>query len=95
MKIPHHIHKCFIIQTETGKLFDMVDVRDLPDQLIITSPDPVHHPVFFACFLDADDNFGTFFPLSYKLYDHVHRILEVRTHTDHTVTRRLFQSVDR
>ena len=73
----------------------MINICYFPDQFIIASTDPVHHPVFFARFFDANDNFGSFLPLSYELYDHIHRILEVRAHPNHTVPGCLFQSVDR
>lgn len=48
MKIPHHIHKFFVVKPEACKLLDMVDIRNLPDHLVIHAAKPVHPLLFLT-----------------------------------------------
>ena len=95
MEIPHHVHKLLVIETEPGKLLDMIDIRDLTDHFIIHTPQPVHPLFLLAGVFHADHDLVALFPLLHKDRDHFHRILEIRAHTHHTVAVGLFHAVDR
>ena len=95
MKIPHHIHKFFVVKPEACKLLDMVDIRDLPDHLVIHAAKPVHPLLFLTGVFYPDDDFVSLFPFSHKNGYHLYRVLKIRAHTHHAVAVRLLHSINR
>ena len=95
MKVTNHIYELFIVKSETGKLLDMIDIRDLVDHLVIAGTDPVHALALLAGTFDTDDDLCSLFPFTHKFRDHIYRILKICTHTHNTVSICLFHSIDR
>ena len=95
MKVSHHVYKFFVIQSKTGKLFNMVDLCDLSDHLVIQTTDPVHSLSFLTGIFHTDHDFISLFPFSDKFRDHLYRVLKISAHTNHTVSICLFHTVNR
>ena len=95
MKVTHNIYKLLIIQSKTGELFNVIDVCNLVNQLIIAGAYPVHQFSLLAGTLDSDYNLMSFFPLAHKFYDHIDRVLKICAHTDDTVPVGLLHTVHR
>lgn len=78
MQITQGLDKAFIVQAKPGKLLDHFHIAHLFDGFVVTIPQKVHDRVFLAGGLFADYNFVAFFPFRHKLWNHLHRVLEVR-----------------
>ena len=78
VQITQGLDKAFIVQAKPGKLLDHFHIAHLFDGFVVTVPQKVHDRVFLAGGLFADYNFVAFFPFSHKLWNHLHRVLEVR-----------------
>ena len=78
VQITQGLDKAFIVQAKPGKLLDHFHIAHLFDGFVVTIPQKVHDRVFLAGGLFPDYNFVAFFPFSHKLWNHLHRVLEVR-----------------
>ena len=80
------LNKAFIVQTESGKLFNLFTTAHFLDRLVIATTQPIHKAVFLALSLTTNYNFITFFPFGYKFGNHLHRILKICAHRNRAVT---------
>ena len=95
VQAPQYVDEGFVVQAESGELFDDFRIAHLPEHFVVAAPKPVDEGILLAPGLFADDDFIPFFPGGDELRNQFRRILEIGAEGDGTVSGRLQSAIIR